>query len=209
MTRSTAACSTRRRTACSTATRAGCARRHHSWGSVPRRTARRWARVRLLRISRPTHSVPACKHNPCACDSSSGRLVLSAGWSLVCYSTRNEVFFPTCSSVFCFFLFLPQRFLGFCSRARTPLKRSKSVKSQNQPSTAPGTSLVLSGMPPGQGDASFILARRGVRRCTQYSSVQPRVYSIHSCTHATRLLRGAVAPVRGFWVHFSGHARVT
>ena len=71
MTRSTAACSTRRRTACSTASRAGCARRHHSWGSVPRRTARRWARVRLLRISRPTHSVPAaCKHDPCACDSS-------------------------------------------------------------------------------------------------------------------------------------------
>ena len=76
MTRSTAACSTRRRTACSTATRAGCARRHHSWGSVPRRTARRWARVRLLRIPRPTHSVPACKHDPCACDSSTGRLVL-------------------------------------------------------------------------------------------------------------------------------------
>ena len=58
MTRSTAACSTRRRTACSTATRAGCARRHHSRGCVPRRTATRWARVRLLRISRPTHLVP-------------------------------------------------------------------------------------------------------------------------------------------------------
>ena len=166
MTRSTAACSTRRRTACSTATRAGCARRHHSWGSVPRRTARRWARVRLLRISRPTHSVPACKHNPCACDSSSGRLVLSAGWSLVCYSTRNEVFLPTCSSVFCFL------FLRAFARAPRLLKRSKSQISKNQPSTAPGTSLVLSGMPPGQGDASLPAEEyEGVHSTAQYSRV--------------------------------------
>ena len=167
MTRSTAACSTRRRTACSTATRAGCARRHHSWGSVPRRTARRWARVRLLRISRPTHSVPACKHNPCACDSSSGRLVLSAGWSLVCYSTRNEVFLPTCSSVFCF-LFLPL----LLARPTPQNTKGQKVKSQNQPSTAPGTSLVLSGMPPGQGDASLPAEEyEGVHSTAQYSRV--------------------------------------